>query len=533
MKFCARSKNSPRAVWYSNVMHTFWRATGLLATANAAALALQFLTTILIARTFGATAQMDAYALAVSIPESLQYLLMLATLSVVFTPIFIDTRAHHGESQAWSMALALLLIVAGAVIILIPLLMLLMPWLMYLLAPGFAPPTHALAVELSNLILPGLIYYATAGLLLGICYAYHDFTTAALNTFMLAAWNLAAFFIFTQLLNLGVHGLMIGRLLGLLLLEIFLLWRTFRHKRVAASIQLRQPRVWQLLTYLPPYMFGALSGQLELIVSRSLISTLGAGSIAAWGYGQRLAEMPLAVLGSAIGTTYLPDFAANVAEGKTVQAAEQWNRAALNVGAVLSPIAAFLIALGAPLIALLFQRGAFDANATHNSALVLAGLALALPWRGIAGLIVRGMPALKTRRLPLLLSALSSGMSIALAFLLLGVWGLFGVALAVSLGDIAFAAVGAWQFWRRLAAHAWRATLREFLKILFAAVGAGITAFISTQWLANHFMGEPLVLNALQIILGTLTGAAIFAALGMLLQSVILRAQIQRVRTRA
>lgn len=510
----------------------FRRATPLIALANASALVLQFLTTILVARAFGATAQMDAYTLAVSIPESLQYVLMLATLGVVFTPMFIEARTQHGESDAWSMALSLLTLVAGAVVIAIPVLAWAMPWLMELLAPGFAPATRALAVELARLILPGLIYYATAGLLLGICFAYRDFATAALNTFLAALLNLAAFFVFVVWLGQGVHGLMLGRLTVLVVLEILLLARTLRRKHAAATIQLRQPRVWRMMTYLPPYMFGALSGQLELIVNRALISTLGAGSVAAWGYGQRLAEIPLAVLGSAIGTTYLPEFAEQVAEGKPAQASAQWNRTALRVTVVLAPIAAFLIALGAPFIALLFQRGAFDAAATHSSALVLAGLAFGLPWRGVDGLIVRGLPAFKTRRLPLVLSVLSSGTSIGLAFALLGVWGAFGVALAASLGDVLFMSAGATEFWRRLHTQDVRATLGEFFKILLAASIGGIVAFGCAQWLQTSFVGNEIVLYFLQVIVGAFAGLALFVCAGMLFNIAPVRAQWHSVRSR-
>jgi putative peptidoglycan lipid II flippase len=514
------------------VFHFFCRATPLIALANASALVLQFLTTLLVARTFGATAQMDAYALAVSIPESLQYVLMLATLSVVFTPMFVAARAQHGESDAWSMALSLLTLVTGGVVIVIPLLAWAMPGLMALLAPGFAPATRALAVELTRLILPGLIYYATAGLLLGICYAYRDFATAALNTFLVALLNLVAFFVFVLWLEQGVRGMMVGRLLVLFVLEIFLLARTLRWKRVTAKIQLRQPRVWHVLTYLPPYMFGALSGQLEWIVNRALISTLGAGSVAAWGYGQRLAEIPLAVLGSAIGTTYLPEFATQVAEGKNAEASAQWNRTALRVSLVLAPIAAFLIALGTPFIALLFQRGAFDAAATHSTALVLAGLAFGLPWRGIGGLIVRGLPAFQTRRLPLLLSALSSGASIVLAFALLGVWGAFGVALAASLGDVLFAGIGSREFWRRLRANDARVTLREFFKIIFSATVAGIGAFACAQGIQTMFVGNEIVLFLLQVVVGAAVGLMLFGATGWLLNIARVRAQWRAVGTR-
>jgi len=91
----------------------YWKETSLLAAANIVSLGLNFVTAILVARTFGTSAQMDAYTLAVSIPESLQYLLMLATLSVVFAPLFIDYRTQHGEQAAWELALSLLLVVGG------------------------------------------------------------------------------------------------------------------------------------------------------------------------------------------------------------------------------------------------------------------------------------------------------------------------------------------------------------------------------------------------------------------------------------
>lgn len=501
-----------------------WRATGLIALANAGALALQFVTTALLAGQFGAGQAMDAYTLAVSIPEALQILLLLASLSMIFTPLFIDARAQYGETEAWSMALSLVGIVLGVVVLLIPLMMALMPALMYLLAPGFAPPTRALAVELSNLILPGVVYYATAGLLLGICYAHRDFTTPALNTLLLALLNLVAFFVFVRFLQWGVRGMIIGRLCVLGILEIFLLWRVWRHKGgIVLRLNPANPRAWHLLTYLPPYLFGALSWQVELFITRSLISTLGAGSVAAWGYGQRIADIPMALLGASFGATYLPDFATNVAHKNQAAASEQWSRAVLQILFVLTPVSALLIALGAPLIGVLFQRGAFDEIATRHSAAVLAGLVVGLPLRGVGGLIVRGMPAFKTRFLPLLLSAISTGTTIFCAFAFVNPLGLFGVALAASVGDSLFALFGTGIFWRWLRAARWVSDAVESVKILVASVGAGVV----TWWVASQ-LGltgiNELAARFLQLLSASLSGVIVFVAVIW-----VLRVQTSRV----
>ncbi len=434
------------------MFQSIWRGIGILAFANAAALVLQFLTTVLIAREFGAGATMDAYTVAIFFPEALQYMLMLVTLSVLFTPMFIDARSRLGDAEAWSIAISLLLIVVTVVVVLLPVLALAMPWIIAVMAPGLAAPTQALAGDLTTIILPGLIYFATAGILLGICYAYNDFTTTAINTFLLALLNLTAFFVFVAWLGWGVRGMMLGRVLALLILQVFLIVRVRVHK---GSIPLKwrvwNPQTWVMLTYLPSYMFGAISAQLAQILIRGLLTTLGAGSLAAWGYGQRLADIPMGVIGTAVGTTYVPTFSSAVATERYAEARRDWTRAVWRMILVLSPFAILLVVGAYPLVQVVFERGAFDAQATQNTALVLMGLALGLPLRGVGGLIARGLPAFKIRLAPILLSALSIAGSVGGAFLLVNVWGLFGVAVAVSLGDALFAIAGLWYFWRRLA----------------------------------------------------------------------------------
>jgi putative peptidoglycan lipid II flippase len=231
----------------------------------------------------------------------------------------------------------------------------------------------------------------------------------------------------------------------------------------------------------------------------------------------------MAVLGAAFGATFLPDFAASIAAQNFSAASEQWRRATLRLTLVLAPIAALLLALAVPLIAMLFQRGAFDATATYNSALVLAGLVLGLPLRGIGGLVVRGLPAFQTRRAPLVLSALASGTSIAFAFALLNVWGLFGVALAVSLGDALFALGGTVYFWRRMHTDE-RATLVALAKVFAVSVVAGGASYLCAQLLHSF----PYVL---QVFVGGGVGILLFSALAFLFRLPETGAVVEILRT--
>lgn len=311
---------------------------------------------------------------------------------------------------------------------------------------------------------------------------------------------------------------MSARLLALGALQIFLVWRVRRLKRdTPVHIRLWHPQVRSMLSYLPPYTFGAVSGQAQLIVSRSLISTLGAGSIAAWSYGQRLAEIPMAIVGGAFGTTFLPAFAERVSAADKDAASAHWNRALTRLTLLLAPLAILSIALAVPLITVLFQRGAFDERSTQATAVVLVGLALGLPARGVGTLVARGLPAFKTRRVPILLSAFATALTIGLAIVLIRMYGLFGVALATSLGEFGFACAGVFLFWRWLNARV-RATLFDLAKI-FAAAGAMFLAIL----VVNEIFSAPLV----QALVGGALGLSVYALVGYAFHLSELRALAQ------
>lgn len=190
------------------------RATGFLATANLLSLGLNFLTVALVAQEFGTSWEMDAYAIAISIPESLQYLLMLASINLIFPPLFIDFREREGEQAAWEVATSLLSLLCAAMAVMILVIAFAAPLIVAVLAAGFSLEGRQLAAQLTRLISPTLFYYGTAGILLGISYAYGDFRTPALNAVLTSLLALAFFFLFVIFLDLGIRGLIVGRVLN-------------------------------------------------------------------------------------------------------------------------------------------------------------------------------------------------------------------------------------------------------------------------------------------------------------------------------
>lgn len=426
------------------------QATGLLTVANTVSLALGLLFNILIARAFGTSADMDAYTIAVSVPESLQYLLMIGTLSLVFTPMFIDLRITQGDAVAWRVANTLLTLIGTGLLLIVILLLPVTSILVQLLAPGFSKETQELATGLTRLLLPSVLYYAAAGVLLGLCYAYQDFKTPALNAVLVSGLGIATYCLFVVWLDLGILGLVIGRLATLVVLIILLGWSAARLDAQFGPRPALDRRVTHVLVYIPFYVVGAVSGQLSLMVSRRFASELGVGSIAALSYGQRIADIPLALVGVAFGSALLPTLATKVAEGRYDSARQSFFQGVAFLSFLMIPVMIGLVVLRVPIVRLLLARGAFDTSSTYLTGIVVAGLACGLPSRAVGAMVVRGLPAFKTRRAPAVLSAASSATNIGLTVLLVRWLGLLGITLAVAVGDLVFAVLGILFYCRRL-----------------------------------------------------------------------------------
>lgn len=463
------------------------QAAGLLAVANFLSLGLKFVAIALVAREFGTSWEMDAYTIAISIPESLQYFLMLASLSLIFTPLFIHFRENEGEQAAWEVATSLLTFICAVTIVTILVMALAAPVLVAIFAPGFDPETRQLAVQLTRLISPSFFYYGTSGILMGVCYAYGDFRTPALNVVLMPLLTIAFFFLLVIFLDLGMKGLVVGHVLNLGILWLFLLLAV-RKLRGNLKFKFRcyDPRIKEIFIYLPAYAVGAIGGQLGLLVNRMFASQLAPGSIAALSYGHRLVEIPLVVVAHAYGQAFLPTFAKEVVSNRKKEARNILSEAIPLLSFVMIPVTVVLIVLRVPIVKLLFERGSFDQASTQMTSLVLAGMALGLPARAIGTLIAQGLPSFRTKRIPALLSAISSGSNIALNFILVRYLGILGIALAFSIANNLFTAIGLFFYRRWLGGIQGKRILGSVGRISFASVVAAAVLYLSGSETASE-----------------------------------------------
>ena len=343
---------------------------------------LGFARDMLIAAMLGAGPVADAFFVALKLPNLFRRLFGEGAFNAAFVPAFAGMLQAEGAEaarrfaeEAFSvMAFWLgLVTVAGEIF---------MPQMMAVLAPGFAavPAKFALAVELSRITFPYLILICLAALLSGVLNGLDRFVAASASYLLFNAVSIAAMLWLTPYVPTAGHALAWGVTISGVAQLALLMWATAR-----AGMALRiprprlTPRMRLLLRRVAPGVVGAGVTQLNLAIDVIIASLLPSGTVSLLYYADRVNQLPLGVIGTAVGTAMLPLLSRQVRAEEEGAAEATLNRA-LEYALFLTLPAAMALGVAAyPIMWVLFGRGAFDAESARLSAQALTAYALGLP----------------------------------------------------------------------------------------------------------------------------------------------------------
>lgn len=433
---------------------------------------------VVIAREFGATAAMDAYLVAFSLPSVLFFLFTGAVATVV-VPVYSEYLARGEEREAQDLfgtffnLLLLFLVLATA------LGMLLAPFLVKMLAPEFPADTANLAVTLTRWMFPFLIFSGLSALFTGLLNAKNIFAVTALNG---PLSNIAVIIAVLALGSLwGVQGMALGVLIGGAagaVVQLPALRRTGYHFR--PGVALNHPDLKKIFRLLLPVTLGYSISETYILIDRYLASGLVEGSIAALNYANRLIQMPLGLFVTAIGTAMFPTLTRRAAENDLSGLGEGVRRSLRLVVLVCVPAAVILLVQREPLVTLFFQRGAFDARASEMTAIALFFYSFGLVGQAGEFILARGFFSLQDTRTPMILSAIAVLVNLVLSLTLIGPMQHGGLALANSIAALFNMSMMAY-FLNRRVAGLWRPEMWWFAArvILAALVMAGLLQAIT------------------------------------------------------
>jgi putative peptidoglycan lipid II flippase len=469
---------------------------------------LGFLRDSMIAALLGTGAIADAFLVAFQFVNVVRRLLTEGALNATFVPGWLRLRETQGEMAAAAFAGRVLGTISTALLAATMLIGLLMPLIIAALAPGFAGrETLTLAVNDARLMLPYLAFAGPSTVLLALASAQGRFVLTAFSPLL---FNIALIAVMIVLILTRADAGLVAPALaatvgiaGLLQLSILILRRP--GEAVASPLRISfDAEMRGFFSRALPGMVASAGPQL-LMVAGAIIASSSPSAVSWLYFANRLIELPLGIVGVAMGTVLIPELTRAVrgGDGNTIRQAES-RALELAVGLAL-PAMIGLIVLSAPIVRLLFEHGAFTSLDTEATSHVLIFLALGLP----AQVLVKALsPAFFAREdtLAPLFATLKAFVVAILAAVLLGhFFGVSGIAAALALG--------AWSNALSLVRHGSAtfgfvldaASRQRLPRIVAAALAMG-----GLLWLAATFTnGIAKAVTLLALIAGAMTAYAL------------------------
>ncbi len=400
---------------------------------------LGFFRDVLIAMALGAGPIAEAYVVAIRFPNLFRRLFAEGAFNSAFVPLFSKQLEGEGRASARQFALEVLSVLTTALIILTIAAEILMPWLMFAIAPGFAgsPQKFDLAVTLTRIAFPYLLFMSLTAMVSGILNSLGKFAAAAAAPIWLNIVLICALFAIVELgfSNTPLAGkILVWGISFAGVLQLVTVWVASWRAGIRLSFKwpTLTPGVRRLVALGVPGVIAGGITQINIVIG-TIIASLQAGAVAWLYYADRIYQLPLGVIGVAIGIVLLPELSRKLRAGDGEGLFGSQNRA-LEFSMLLTlPAAAALIAMPEPIIQTLFQRGAFQAADTAATAGALAAFAVGLPSFVLIKVFSPGFFAREDTKTPMYFAGISVAVNIIGSFALFYLIGFVGIAIATSL----------------------------------------------------------------------------------------------------
>ena len=463
-----------------------------------AQLLLQFILQVILARYFGAGAQMDAYLAAFAVPVVLTAVLV-GSLSYAFVPVFIERVRNVGEDAGWEMAT----VVGTSVAVLASAIALAgyafaFP-LVSRLYPGFSASQADLAADLFRVVIWLMVTNSLVSFLFSVCHSVQRFFLPALSSVVGTALTVGLTVYWQP--SLGIFAVAWAVLCGSVLQTLLLIPLWIRNLRFRGRVDEGTRRCLMLLM---PLMAGAAYYKLDPLVDRYLASQLPPGSISHLGYAWRIATALITIGTTGLSTVAFPALSTHSAGGRMDAFRDEIAHCWRFLAFLMIPICVGLALFSRPAVADLLERGAFTPADTRAVAWLLVLYIGAIIAASVGEVAAKVFFALNNTRTPTVILAISFTVGLALKFALAPRLETAGLAIATSLYTLLsagwmLALIGrqlGWQAYKGLAstslsafagslvaaAPAWLVLRFEFPLNAVVAALLGLIAYLSATW---------------------------------------------------
>ena len=396
---------------------------------------LGFVRDVLIAAVLGTSSVADAFFVAFRVPNMFRRLFAEGAFDAAFIPLFAKRLHAEGPPAAQAFASQALAGLTLVLVVFTVLAEIAMPWLMLLLAPGFASDAAKfdLAVMLARIALPYLVFMSLVALYNGVLNAFGRFAIAALAPTLL---NVVLIIVLLALVAFRSGQTTAGIALAWAItasgvLQVIVV--SLAAARIGMRVPIERPHLTpdmrRLMTLSAPGVIAGGMAQLTMVIS-TIIATLQDRVVSWLYYVDRIFQLPLGVIGVAIGVVLLPDLSHKLRSGDHDAVLASENRALEFALLLTMPAAIALFIASGPIMCVLFERGAFTAADTQATAAMLSALALGLPAYVMIKVLHPSYFAREDTKTPMIYAGVAMASTAILSFVLFLAVGATGIAIA-------------------------------------------------------------------------------------------------------
>ena len=477
-----------------------YRAFATVGGLTMASRVLGFIRDIMVAGLLGSGAIADAFFVAFRFPNLFRRLFGEGAFNAAFIPLFSKKLVVEGREAAVRFAQDAMSGLLFVLVVLSAILMISMPWLMHAIAPGFANDKEKfdLAIVLTQIAFPYLTCMSLVALLSGVLNSIEKFVESSavsivLNLTLIAAILIAMALGYRNDANAG-HAMAWGVFAAGILQLALLVHGAYRNGVMPRLVRpVWNDDVKRLVTLGVPGVIAGGITQINILIG-TIIATLQNGAVSQLYYADRVYELPLAIIGIAIGVVLLPEVSRALRANDQEAVSRAQNRSLEFAMLLTVPSAIALAVIATPIVRVLFERGAFSPSDTFATASALSIFALGLPAFVLIKVLSPSYFAREDTKTPMRFAAVSltanTAGSVALFFVFreLGFLPHLGIAVATTLGGW----LNAMLLWRGLSGRGHFAldgmTRRNLPRIILAALAMGgglvISADLLAPWLA-------------------------------------------------
>ena len=487
-------------------MLRYLKAVGVVAGLTLATNLFGFLREVLVARTFGASAQADAFVTAFTVVSACFLIFTAGTVQSAFMPLYQGLESSASAKARWLFwhsvkVLGVLLL--GVVVLLEAG----AQWWIRILMPGFSADQIQSTSVLVQIMAPMVLLFGIGSLLQSVAHAHQRFLGPAsiplLNNFILIGFLLMVGG------TMGMPGLAMAYLAGALLWWIVLIPGTWSY--VAGDLTAVDRTSWHsFVVNVAPLLILLGADQVSALVQKSLVSEMESGTIAALNYASKLEGLPVGIFAAAIATVFFPALVEAISRRETGAAKARFMAGLSGIVLCSLPAMVLLCLEAESVVRVLFERGSFDSRASELTSAALAAYSLGLLPQGLVVYFNRVYFAAQKTTTPMKVGVLSAGIHVAFCWVAVDFIGYLGIPVGTTLYAIVYAIL--LLIWMRGIISV---TLRDLTAVMWRPIVA--SAALAVVLISIHFDS-----NLWGLLWAMLLSSGIYLAMLVILQEPII-----------